>query len=76
GIMGATGSGKSTIINLLQRFYDASEGAVKLDGFEFNFPSGISYRLASMSTPRRPRVRHRGLRGHQLFYGCSYLYLS
>lgn len=31
GIMGATGSGKTTIINLLQRFYDVKEGAVKLD---------------------------------------------
>lgn len=34
GIMGATGSGKSTIINLLQRFYDASKGTVKLDGVD------------------------------------------
>lgn len=34
GIMGATGSGKSSIINLLQRFYDANEGAVKVDGVD------------------------------------------
>jgi ATP-binding cassette subfamily B protein len=32
GIMGATGTGKSSIINLLQRFYDTSEGEIKLDG--------------------------------------------
>lgn len=32
GIMGATGSGKTTMINLMQRFYDVSEGTVKLDG--------------------------------------------
>ena len=32
GIIGATGSGKSTIINLLLRFYDAQEGAVYVDG--------------------------------------------
>lgn len=31
GIMGATGSGKSSIVNLLQRFYDADEGTVMLD---------------------------------------------
>lgn len=34
GIMGATGSGKSSIINLLQRFYDATEGEVKVDGVD------------------------------------------
>lgn len=34
GIMGATGSGKTSIINLLQRFYDASEGSVKVDGVD------------------------------------------
>lgn len=34
GIMGATGSGKSSIINMLHRFYDATEGSVKLDGVD------------------------------------------
>ncbi|HCA69761.1 MAG TPA: ABC transporter, partial [Lachnospiraceae bacterium] len=32
GIMGATGTGKTSIINLLQRFYDVTEGEIKLDG--------------------------------------------
>jgi ATP-binding cassette, subfamily B, multidrug efflux pump len=34
GIMGATGTGKSSIINLLQRFYDVTEGEIKLDGVD------------------------------------------
>ena len=32
GIIGATGCGKSTIINLLIRFYDADEGTIRIDG--------------------------------------------
>ena len=34
GIMGATGSGKSSIINMLHRFYDTTAGSVKLDGID------------------------------------------
>lgn len=32
GIIGTTGSGKSTIANLLMRMYDPSEGVIKIDG--------------------------------------------
>ena len=32
GIIGATGSGKSTVVNLLMRFYDADKGTVYVDG--------------------------------------------
>ncbi|MCY4070939.1 MAG: ABC transporter ATP-binding protein [Chloroflexi bacterium] len=33
-LLGATGSGKSTIINLIPRFYDVSNGRVRVDGYD------------------------------------------
>lgn len=41
--VGPTGSGKSTVINLLPRFYDVSEGAISIDGVDIR-----RYRLESL----------------------------
>lgn len=41
--VGRTGSGKSTIINLLPRFYDVTEGAILIDGVDIR-----EYKLESL----------------------------
>src|SRR5699024_10588515 len=35
-IIGGTGAGKSTLINLIPRFYDATSGTIKINGVEMN----------------------------------------
>ena len=42
-IVGATGAGKSTIINLLSRFYDIDQGSINVDGKNIK-----SYKLSSL----------------------------
>ena len=45
GVMGTTGSGKTSFVNLLNRFYDVSDGVVSIDG--------IDVREMPLSTLRR-----------------------
>lgn len=41
GLLGATGSGKSSLVNLLPRFYDYTDGSLTLDGVELrDYPRG------------------------------------
>ena len=44
GVVGHTGSGKSTVANLLCRFYDVSAGAVRVDGNDIRRLSIEAYR--------------------------------
>lgn len=43
-IVGTTGAGKTTIINLLTRFYDAKEGSIRIDGIDIQKVSQRSLR--------------------------------
>jgi ATP-binding cassette subfamily B protein len=41
-ILGATGSGKTTLVNLIPRFYDATSGTVSVDGLDVRRVDGAS----------------------------------
>ena len=43
-LVGPTGAGKSTIVNLLSRFYDVQKGEVKIDGYDIKKVSIASLR--------------------------------
>ena len=45
-IVGPTGCGKTTLINLLMRFYDVNSGSIKVDGIDIRDVSRKSLRLS------------------------------
>ena len=45
-LVGSSGCGKSTVIQLLQRFYDVDEGAIKVDGKDVK-----SYKVPEVGNP-------------------------
>ena len=49
-LMGPTGSGKTTVVNLMPRFYDATGGGITIDGVDIRDAT-----LASRSRRERPR---------------------
>ncbi len=51
-IVGPTGAGKTTIISLLARFYDGSEGAVRVDGFDLRDVTQASLRAQMGIVPQ------------------------
>lgn len=66
GIMGATGTGKSTVVNLIERFYDVNEGQVLIDGEDIrnlklddvrNFSSVVTQDIFLFSDTIRENVK-------------------
>lgn len=53
GIIGATGSGKTTLVNLVPRFYDVTEGALLVDGVNVNDMEESILRSAIAVVPQK-----------------------
>lgn len=53
GIIGSTGSGKSTLVNLVPRFYDATRGKVCIDGIDVKKMDEKELRRAIAVVPQK-----------------------
>ena len=53
GIIGATGSGKTTLVNLVPRFYDVTEGSLLIDGINVNDMDEGVLRNAIAAVPQK-----------------------
>ena len=69
-IIGGTGSGKSTLINLIPRFYDIDGGSVLVDGVDVRKLSQAALRARIGLVPQRT-VLFSGTIGDNLRYGDS-----
>lgn len=67
GIIGSTGSGKSTLVSLIARFYDATDGRVLLDGEDIRAWSknALSDKIAVVM--QRPQLMSGTIRSNLLF---------
>ncbi|MDY8109205.1 ABC transporter ATP-binding protein [Fulvimarina sp. 2208YS6-2-32] len=53
-LIGASGGGKSTIISLMQRFYDVEKGAIRVDGTDIRDITKASLRTQIAYVPQSP----------------------
>ncbi|WP_417481037.1 ABC transporter ATP-binding protein [Maricaulis sp.] len=58
-LVGATGSGKSTFVKLVQRLYDVNEGSVEIDGQDVREVAQASLRQNVALVPQDPALFHR-----------------
>lgn len=61
GLVGHSGSGKTTFVKLLQRLYDVNEGRILIDGQEIARASQMSLRSQLALVPQEPLLFHRSL---------------
>ncbi|MEX3622852.1 ABC transporter ATP-binding protein [Viridibacillus arvi] len=68
GIVGGSGGGKTTILELLMRFYDPTEGAVCIDGVDISKYNLIDFRNAIGLVTQDPFLWNRTIK-ENLIYG-------
>ena len=68
GVIGSTGSGKSTLINLIPRFYDVSSGTVEVDGVDVRLQSAEALRDKIAVVPQKA-VLFKGTIRENLLWG-------
>ena len=61
GLVGVSGSGKTSLINLLQRFYDVNDGQILIDGQDIRFVTQDSLHSAISFVPQDTSLFHRSL---------------
>lgn len=70
GIIGGTGSGKTTLVNLIPRFYDASEGSVLVDGRDVRSYDPKELRRKIGVVPQKAAL-FKGTIRENLLWGCE-----
>jgi ABC-type multidrug transport system fused ATPase/permease subunit len=60
-LVGPTGAGKTTIANLIGRFYDASQGTVRIDGYDVRQVTQASLRRQVRTVPQDPFLFSRSI---------------
>ncbi len=68
-LVGATGAGKSTMINLILRFYDVSSGAVKVDGIDVRSVTQASLRR-QIGIVLQDNILFSGTVAENIAFGC------
>ena len=68
GIVGPSGAGKTTLVNLLMRFYDVKGGAILVDGHDIRDVTQLSLRENIAFIPQDPAMFNRTIRDN-IAYG-------